>query len=126
MEIRICKQCKRLIKYICGPELCQECMKSLPKEEEGRINNILNATLNPKIAEDERKYGQVKDYIMAHPKATIAQISETNEIAPKKFFEWIREERLEFSQDSINAWFECEKCGRKIKGGKLCNQCKSR
>jgi len=126
MEVRVCKNCKRLFKYIYGPELCQDCIKLIPKEEKERINAALTVALKPMITEDEKKYEQVKDYIMAHPRATIVQISEVNEITPMKLFEWIREERLEFSDDSEHAWFECASCGTKIKSGRLCNRCKIR
>ena len=27
MEVRVCKNCRRLFKYIYGPELCPECTK---------------------------------------------------------------------------------------------------
>jgi len=124
VEVRVCKNCKRLFKYIYGPELCRECIKLIPKEEE-RIKAELTAAINPMITEDEKKYKQVKDYIMAHPKATVIQISEINEITPMKLFEWIREDRLEFSEDAEYAWFECASCGAKIKSGRLCNRCKN-
>lgn len=124
MELKVCKNCRRLFQYIYGAELCQDCTKLLPKEDNGRNNKGLNATLKPMIREDEEKYNQVKDYIMAYPKATIIQISEENEITPMKLFEWIREDRLEFSEDSTMAWFECANCGAKIKSGRLCNRCK--
>lgn len=123
MEVKVCKNCRRLFKYIYGPELCQDCIKLIPIEEE-RIKKELTATLKPLVKEDEDKYIQVKDYIMSNPKATIIQISEANDILPSKLFEWIREERLEFSDDSKTAWFECAKCGAKIKSGRLCTQCK--
>lgn len=76
------------------------------------------------LAEEEEKYRQVKDYVMIHPKATVVQVSEANGVLPKKIFEWIREDRMEFSEDSEFAWFECLKCGKKIKSGTLCNRCK--
>lgn len=125
MEIKVCKNCRRLFKYIYGPELCQECMKLIPKEED-KLKKGLTATLKPLVREDEEKFEQVRDYIMAYPKATILEIAESNKIAPIKLFEWVRAERLEFSDDSVSAWFECAKCGAKIKSGRLCNQCKIR
>jgi hypothetical protein len=125
MELKVCKNCRRLFKYIYGPELCQDCIKLVHSEEKEHYPE-LTATLKPMITEEEKKYVQVKDYIMAHPKATIIQISEANDITPMKLFEWIREDRLEFSEDSKHAWFECARCGAKIKSGQLCNRCKVR
>lgn len=123
MEVKVCKNCRRLFKYIYGPELCQDCINLIPKEEE-QNKKVFATTLKPLVREYEDKYIQVKDYIMANPKATIIQISDANDIQPTKLFEWIREERLEFSDDSKTAWFECAKCGAKIKSGRLCTQCK--
>lgn len=129
MEVKACRNCKRLFKYIYGSELCPDCIKLIPKEEKdiikkNRLDKEFTGKLNPIIREYEEKYGQVKDYIMANPKATIDQISEANNITPKMLLEWVRQDRLEFSKDSKDAWFECEKCGTKIKSGRLCNQCK--
>jgi len=126
MEVRVCKNCKRLFNYIYGPELCQQCIKLVPKDDKERIDKKLNAALKPMVREDEEKYVQVKDYIMAHPKATIVEISEANEVAPTKLLEWVRDDRLEFSEDSKDAWFECTNCGAKIKSGRFCNKCKIR
>jgi transposase-like protein len=74
--------------------------------------------------DDEEKFEQVRDFVMTNPRATIAQIAEKNEIKPSKLFEWVRDERLEFSENSKHAWFECQKCGVKINSGRLCNRCK--
>lgn len=133
MEIKICKNCKRMFKYVFGPELCQDCIALISKEdialiskEEDGQNSKKNSTiLKPLIAEEEEKFEQVKDYIVSHPRASVVQISEANNIKPKKLYEWIREDRLEFSEESKYAWFECAKCGAKIKSGTLCNRCKT-
>lgn len=153
MEVKVCKNCRRLFKYIYGPELCQDCTKLLAEEKLGlgeqkaldeSITSQLNSktipdnlnsqnlqsskksVLRPLVKDEEAKFEQVRDYVMSHPRASVAQISEVNDIPPTKLFEWIRDERLEFSDDSEYAWFQCEKCGTKIKSGRLCNRCKTR
>lgn len=126
MEVKVCKNCRRLFNYINGPELCQECIKLIPNKEKMITEKILSATLLPLVKEEEIIYGQVRDYVMAHPKATVIEIAEANKITPFKLLEWIRQERLEFSEDSKAVWFECEKCGAKINSGRLCNRCKIR
>ena len=126
MEVKVCKNCRRLFNYINGPELCQECIKLIPNEEKRLTDKILAATLIPLVKEEEIVYEQVRDYIMTHPRATVIEIAETNKITPLKLMEWIRQERLEFSEDSKAVWFECEKCGAKINSGRLCNRCKIR
>lgn len=127
MEVKVCKNCRRLFQYIYGPEICPDCLKSLPKEEKEQADqsqNVKVTAITPKVKEEEELYQKVRDYIMFHPKATISQISEANDVAPKKLLAWIREERLEFSEESKDAWFMCVKCGAKIKSGRLCNRCK--
>ncbi|MDF2539662.1 MAG: flagellar protein [Herbinix sp.] len=126
MEVKVCKNCRRLFKYIYGPELCPECTKLTANDQKEGVNKKPTVSLKPVVAEEEDKFNQVRDYIMTHPRATIIQISEVNDIAPTKLLEWIREDRLEFSEDSQDAWFECQKCGAKIKSGRLCNRCKIR
>jgi hypothetical protein len=99
-------------------------MKLIPNDESNITETVLKATLKPMIKDEELLFEQVKDYIMAHPKATLIQIAEKNNTTPIKLLQWIREERLEFSEESESVWFECEKCGTKIRSGRLCNRCK--
>lgn len=124
MEVKVCKNCRKLFNYIYGPELCINCIKLISHGDIEKADKQLFATIEPTLKEDEDMLVQVREYIMANPKATILQISEINKLSPTKLFEWIREERLEFSEDSKYAWFECEKCGTKIKSGRLCVRCK--
>lgn len=124
MEVKVCKNCRRLFNYIYGPELCQDCIIIVSNHDKEQTNKESTVTINELIREDKEKHTKVKDYIMVHPKATIVQISKANEISAAKLLEWIREDRLEFSEDSKDAWFECAKCGKKIKSGRMCYQCK--
>ena len=55
--------------------------------------------------------------------ATLAQISEENEVSVPQLRQWIREERLSFTADSVIG-LECEKCGAIIKTGRFCDKCK--
>ncbi len=122
MEVKVCKNCRRLFKYTYGPELCPDCTKLVLLEEHTEKKQVL--VIKPLVKEEESKFEQVRDYIMANPKATVAKIAEDNGITPAKLFEWIRDDRLEFSEESENAWFQCIKCGQKIKSGRLCNRCR--
>lgn len=125
MELKVCKNCRRLFQYIYGPEICPDCIKALSKEKpEEAEQDLANAVVTKDINNEKELFERVKEYIIAHPKATISDISGAMDVTPKQLFEWIREERLEFSEDSKDAWFECEKCGTKIKSGRLCSRCK--
>ncbi len=126
MEVRACRNCRRLFKYIYGPELCSDCRNIVTKDNHDTTKKDLTGSLNPMVQMEQEKYTQVRDYIMANPKATILEIAQANGISANKLLEWVREERLEFSEDSKFAWFQCEKCGSKIKSGRLCGKCKIR
>ncbi|NLK27815.1 MAG: flagellar protein [Clostridiales bacterium] len=126
MEVRACKNCRRLFKYIYGPELCPNCRILISKDNDKNTNNDVKISLKPMIQEEQEKFTQVRDYIMANPKATIMEIAQANGVSANQLLEWVREERFEFSEESKFAWFQCEKCGVKIKSGRLCNLCKIR
>lgn len=126
MDVKVCKNCRRLFKYMFGPELCPECQKQLSVEKKEPVMKEKNELIRQIAREEVSQYEQVKDYIMANPRATVAEIAEANNIPPTKLFEWIKEDRLEFSDDSEYAWFLCEKCGTKIKSGRMCNRCKTK
>jgi hypothetical protein len=124
MDVKVCKNCRRLFNYMYGPELCPECTKLLSGNRVEPTKGTTPVILNANVSVDEAKFAQVRDYVMSNPKATVTQIAEENDVIPSKLFEWIREDRLEFSSESEYAWFTCEKCGAKIKSGRLCNRCK--
>ncbi len=71
----------------------------------------------------EEKFDKVKRYIYENKDATLAQISEENEVSVPQLRQWIREERLSFTSDSVIG-LECEKCGAIIKTGRFCDKCK--
>ena len=101
MEVKNCRSCKRLFNYIGGEQLCSECKQKL-----------------------EEKFNDVKEYIREHPAATLNEISEENDVSVKQLNQWVREERLAFTDDSIIT-FECENCGTAIRTGRFCDKCKS-
>lgn len=124
MEVKICKNCRRLFNYLYGPQLCPACISLIAENQVEPVEGTRTVVVNAMTREEEIKYQQVKDYIMLNPKSTVAQIAEINGITASKLFDWIREERLEFSVDSPNGWFTCERCGVRIKSGRLCNNCR--
>ncbi len=100
MEVRTCKQCKRLFNYLSGPTLCPSCKDKL-----------------------EDKFIQVRDYIRENPHEGINEVAKENDVSTNQIRRWIREERLAFSDDS-DIGIDCEKCGRMIKSGRYCKFCK--
>ena len=100
MEVRTCRQCKRLFNYLTGPNICPACKDAL-----------------------EKKFQEVKKYVEENPSAGITQVAEANEVTAKQIQRWIREERLAFAEGS-GVGIECESCGAMIRSGRLCQKCK--
>lgn len=102
MEVRNCRSCGRLFNYLSGPNICPVCREEV-----------------------EKKFGAVKDYIRENPSSNISEIAEANEVSVNQIKQWIREERLQFADDSPIG-IECEVCGTTIKTGKYCQACKEK
>lgn len=102
MEVRPCKNCKRLFNYLGGSAICPACVEKL-----------------------EEKFKEVKDYIREKPHASLQEVSEANDVSVKQLKAWVREERLKFSDDSP-VGIECMNCGAMIKCGKYCDACRGK
>lgn len=102
MEVKSCKQCKRLFNYLTGPVICSACKDVL-----------------------EKKFAEVKAYIQDNPGAGINEVAENMEVSTNQIHRWIREERLSFSEES-GVGLDCESCGKLIRSGRLCSECKER
>lgn len=100
MDVKNCKDCGRLFNYIGGQRLCPACREKL-----------------------EEKFDQVKKYIEDNKRAQLQEISDENDVTIQQIKQWVREERLVFTDDSI-VGIECESCGVTIKTGRFCEACK--
>lgn len=100
MDVRNCRVCKKLFNYLQGPIICPSCQEEM-----------------------EKKFAQVKNYVWDNKNATIEMIAEANDVPIKQIQQWIREERLQFGEDAIGG-IPCEKCGKMIKSGRFCDDCK--
>ena len=105
MEVRNCKGCGRLYNYISGLTYANYCPKCLDELED--------------------KFEIAKEYIREHSVANIEEVAEVANVNTRQIERWIREERLTFTDDSP-VGIPCEKCGRIIKSGKYCADCKDR
>lgn len=101
MDVRNCRKCRRLFNYIGGQQICPSCQAAL-----------------------EEEFQKVKSYLREHPKATMVVISEDNGVSVAQIKQWIREERLSFTEDSPVA-IECENCNAMIRTGRYCKSCKA-
>ena len=102
MDVRTCRRCKRLFNYITGPVICPGCREEVEKE-----------------------FQIVKKYIEENRNCDIHQVSEACDVDPMQIRQWIREDRLQFSEDSM-VGLNCEMCGTMIRSGRYCDACKSK
>ncbi|MEA4845814.1 MAG: TIGR03826 family flagellar region protein [Clostridiaceae bacterium] len=100
-EIRNCPRCGKIFTYI-GRSICNKC-----------------------IEVEENEFKVVKEYIYDNPGATISEVSQETEVSVEKIMRFLREERLEIKSENSNLMLECEKCGRPIKSGRFCENCKN-
>lgn len=99
MNVKSCKGCSRLFNYIAGPHLCPNCREKL-----------------------EEKFQEVKAYINDHKGVSIQTVSEECDVDNNQIKQWLREGRLEITEDSA-IFINCESCGAPIKSGRFCNAC---
>jgi len=102
MDVRNCKKCRKLFNYIGGQPLCPTC-----------------------IAELEDEFQKVKIYLRENPNALMVTIAEDNDVSIQQIKQWVKEERLTFTEDSPVA-IECESCGAMIRTGRFCKACKDK
>lgn len=101
MEVKTCKRCKKFFNYIVGPYICPVCKEKI-----------------------EQDFQAVKKYIDENTGADIKEVAEACEVDPQQIRQWIREERLQFSADSM-VGLNCERCGAMVRSGRFCDKCKT-
>lgn len=99
MELMNCRNCKKLFNYIAGEKLCPACKALM-----------------------EDKFQEVKRYIEENPRENINQVAEACAVSIRQIKNWVREERLSFTEDSL-VGLECERCGKMIHSGRFCKEC---
>lgn len=101
MEVKTCKRCRKFFNYITGPYICPVCKEKI-----------------------EQDFQKVKKYIDDNPGADIKEVAEACEVDPQQIRQWIRDERLQFSSDSM-VGLNCERCGAMVRTGRFCDKCKT-
>jgi len=100
MNVRNCKKCGKIFNYIAGPIICPRCRQG-----------------------QETKFQEVKKFVQENHGADIKEVAEACEVEVKQIRQWIREERLQFADDSPIR-IPCEGCGAMIQSGRFCDKCK--
>lgn len=101
MNVRNCRMCGRIFNYFAGPFLCPGCREKM-----------------------EEKFQIVKEYIRSNPGVSISEVSEACDVDKQQITQWLREERLELTEQST-IWLSCETCGTQIRSGRYCERCKA-
>lgn len=101
MNVKNCRGCGRLFNYVSGPFMCPSCREKM-----------------------EEKFQEVKEFIRANPGVHIHEISEACDVDPNQIRQWLREDRLEVTEDSP-LFLNCEGCGASIRSGRYCDKCKN-
>lgn len=101
MNVRNCRNCGRIFNYVVGPILCPACREKM-----------------------EEKFQEVKEYIREHKGVGIMEVSEACDVDAAQIRQWLREERLEVTEDSA-IYLVCESCGASIRTGRFCEKCKN-
>ncbi len=101
MNVRNCRRCGNLFNYALGPMICPKCREAM-----------------------DAKFKEVKEYVRDNPGVGIKEVSEACEVETQQIQQWLREERLQFSEDSV-VQLACESCGAMIRSGRFCDKCKA-
>lgn len=100
MNVRNCKNCGKIFNYFMGPPVCPNCRESL-----------------------EAKFQEVKEYVRVNKGSSIQEVAEACDVEPSQIRQWLREERLELT-DNSSIMMPCESCGAPIQCGRFCASCK--
>ena len=101
MEVRNCRKCGRIFNYVAGMPICPMCREKT-----------------------EAKFQEVKEYIRENKGVGIMEVSEACDVDAAQIRQWLREERLEVTEDSA-IYLNCESCGAPIRTGRFCDKCKN-
>lgn len=101
MNVRNCRKCGRVFNYVMGAPVCPRCRE-----------------------EQEKVFQEVKKYVQEHPGADIMEVAEECNVEPAQIRQWIREDRLQFAEDSPIR-IPCEKCGVMMRSGRFCDKCRN-
>ena len=95
------RNCRKLFNYVAGQQICPACKEAL-----------------------EKTFLVVKDYIRENTSVSIREVARECEVDENQIRQWVREERLVFSEPSA-AGIVCESCGAPIATGRFCEKCKA-
>jgi len=99
-DVRNCRKCGKIFNYIGGAPICPACRE-----------------------EEEKVFQKVKEYLYENPGASLTQVSIDLDVSVELIRRFLKDGRLEITNDDGNLILECENCGRSIKTGRYCFEC---
>lgn len=77
------------------------------------------------VREIEKEYELCVEFLRENRGATINEVSEATGVSVRQITRFIREGRISFV-DAPNLVYPCESCGKNIRQGNLCDDCRQR
>lgn len=99
-DVRNCRKCGKLYNYIGGAPICPRC-KELEEED----------------------FKRIKEYLYENPGASLTEVSTELDVSVELIRRFLKEGRLEITNENGNLVLECENCGKSIKSGRFCSEC---
>ncbi|MDI6786011.1 MAG: hypothetical protein QMD92_04805 [bacterium] len=100
MELRNCRKCRKLFISISERNICQECCEK-----------------------KEKNYDRILEYLNKNPNASVEDICEATKTTKNNVAELVKNEKIALT---VSFEYKCEICGKKIKMGKACPECKKK
>lgn len=101
-ELMNCKLCGKVFQANEFTQVCQNC-----------------------TTQDESEYGELREYLIEHPRASIYEVATNLDISINKIKYFLREGRIEIVE-KVNRFLLCEECGQPIRSGRYCEECLSK
>ena len=97
-QFKRCKLCGRIFQGRVS-EYCEECLRKM-----------------------DEKFIKVRNYLYEYPNATVMEVVEETGVDEETILRLLEDGRLQMRD--VRGMLRCEKCGRPIQGGRLCENCK--
>ncbi|MCL6517454.1 TIGR03826 family flagellar region protein [Alicyclobacillus sp.] len=89
----------------------------------GRLFNKIRRDICPAcVAEEDKAFDIVRQYLREHRDATMAQVSEETGVGVDLIISMIQDGRL-MLRDNPNLHYPCERCGKPTRAGRFCPAC---
>lgn len=99
MAIRVCPHCQRPFSQLRNEEVCLACM-----------------------AKGEDEFRRIKEYLYEHPGASATELVQRLGVTIRQIQHYLREDRLEVVGEGYTG-LTCDKCGKPLKTGRMCEHC---